>query len=338
MKIKTLILGALLLVAPLIQAQFYTYYPTNTRYIGGGYTNKAPFFKTLNTALNDVKPYATSDNPYTFWLMSDTSFIADWDSIYNQGMNMSDSIYTYYVRTGKIKWAGFDIDTTKGGRGGSPSTSISSMNGSTTHYSLVKWTNSGLPLATWQIQLSEDINDIDSILYARTLFGKIDPKYFTIHGDTLYITLPSHMFVADDFYTDDFDSTTYVRTFGNQSIYNTKTIYGTLGFYAGGGPVAAGKLLLPSASQTTPRAIWADGNYLYYYAGAKVITIAAKDSAAGTLLDAYIISWNNLTTAVRDSIHASWLKNTYRIPADSSGLTKGSLFYKPADGIVRRKY
>ena len=90
-------------------------FPTNVRFIAGGYINKSPYFNNLNSALNDVKAFATSSNPYTFWVDGDTSFISDWDSVYNGGQSMKDSIDTYYVSLGIIKWAGFGFGGTGSG-------------------------------------------------------------------------------------------------------------------------------------------------------------------------------------------------------------------------------
>ena len=110
--LKYLLLGLFLTVSGVTEAQFGTRFPTNVRYIGGGYINQRPFFNTLRAALNDVKATASVTNPYTFWIASDTTFIADWDSVYNHGRTMSDSITVNYVATGKIKWMGLNTVTT----------------------------------------------------------------------------------------------------------------------------------------------------------------------------------------------------------------------------------
>jgi len=108
-RLKYYVVAALLLVGG-ATAQIGQKHPTNVRYIGGNYNDARPYFSTLNAALNDVKPYATISNPYTFYIASDTIYIADWDSVYNNGTNMQDSISTYY--NNKIKWAGFGVDVT----------------------------------------------------------------------------------------------------------------------------------------------------------------------------------------------------------------------------------
>lgn len=108
--LKAIIVGLILFLAIPIQAQIYQKFPTNVRYIAGGYNDKRPFFKTLEAALNDVKPYATASNPYTFWIASDTLWIADWDSVFtSSGLTIKDSINIYYVNTGKITWMPYQM-------------------------------------------------------------------------------------------------------------------------------------------------------------------------------------------------------------------------------------
>jgi len=102
---KKILLSALLLTSSLLAQE--TRFPTNTRYIGGGYVNKQPYFNTLEAALNNVKTIATTDNPFLFWIASHKKYISDWSIMY-------DSITTHY--SGKISFGG-EIDTSGLGRG-----------------------------------------------------------------------------------------------------------------------------------------------------------------------------------------------------------------------------
>lgn len=304
MKLKYILLASLMLLGTVMAQSWNTRYPANVRYIAGGYTNSRPFFSTLNAALNDVKPYATADNPYVFWLDSDTLQIADWDSIYNEGLAMRDSVYQYYVATGKIKWAGFDIDTTYGGRGGTSVKNIGSPSTQTSNYSFWRWDSAGLPLADWQQRIAQNWIRNDSLINARTLFSQVDPIYFSTSGDTLYIDLPAHIFDIDSFYSV-FDTTTYIRTTGSQSRTGTLTISagGVITFGAAAGPLDAGKLILPAYASTTPRAIWADGTYIFYRTGGKDLAAAVIDTTGQDHLEmSDIVTWDNLNDALIDSI------------------------------------
>lgn len=100
--LKSLLLAAILIYSPITDAQVGQKFPKNVRYIGGGYNNERPFFKTLEAALNDVKAYATVSNPYAFWISSDTTWITDWST-------MKDSINDYYIASGKIMWLPFQL-------------------------------------------------------------------------------------------------------------------------------------------------------------------------------------------------------------------------------------
>ena len=320
MNIKTILLSVLILAGIAVGQNRNVQYPANVRYIAGGYSDARPFFSTLNAALNDVKPYATSDNPYVLWLNSDTLQIADWDSVYNDGLSMSDSIYIHYVSAGKIKWAGFDIDTSKGGRGGSSVLNLESMAATTPYFDLARWDSSGLALSIWQQQLTAALLKIDSILNDRTLFSNVSPTYFSISGDSLIFTMPIHIFEPDSFYTDDFDSTTYARTTGNQDIDGTKTFRGTLAFGPAAGPLPGGELLLPSVPSDNPRAIWSDGPWLYYRTGGKTLQVAVIDSTAGQLEEDDIVGWDNLNDALIDSI-LYLIKQPHIFLTDISGVT-----------------
>ena len=302
MRFKFLVMGMLLCAGTAFGQFWNTNYPSNVRYIAGGYSNHRPFFSTLNTALNDVKAYATSDNPYVFWLMSDTLNIADWDSVYNEGVSMSDSIYTYYVATGKIKWAGFDIDTSKGGRGGSSILNYGSMAATTDNYDFARWDSSGLTLSQWQIQLTQTLLTIDSLIKARTLFSEMDPTYFTISGDSLYIVLPTHIFDPDSFYTNDFDSTSYLRSSGDEAFSGTFAFNGGNVGFEGGGAIQGSSLQLPSTMTLSPRGIWSDGSWLYFRQGGVTYKVALLDSTKGTLFSTGLVEYEDLQSALKDTL------------------------------------
>jgi len=148
-------------------------FPTNVRFIAGGYINKSPYFNTLNGALNDVKAFATSSNPYTFYIDGDTTFISDWDSVYNQGVRMRDSINIYYVNYGKIKWGnaipGFDAP-------------ILAPDLQTLHFDLPKWNPVVAPV--WQDSLSQALDTIDAQLWNLIVYCG---PYLYIRNDTLQI-------------------------------------------------------------------------------------------------------------------------------------------------------
>lgn len=300
MNLKTILLSTLLFTGMVLGQTWSTRYPANVRYIAGGYSDSRPYFSTLNAALNDVKPYATSDNPYVFWLMSDTLQIADWDSVYNDGLSMSDSIYTHYVSAGKIKWAGFDIDTSKGGRGGSSVLNLESMAATTPYFNIARWDSSGLALSAWQEQLTTALLKIDSLFNSRTLFSNISPTYFSISGDSLLFTMPTHIFDPDTFYTNDFDSTTYVRTTGDQYITGNKHYAGTLDFEPVLGP--SGVLILPSGYSNEPRAIFSDGSWIYSRQSGVTYALAMLDSTSKALKLANSIEYSAFTQATIDSI------------------------------------
>ena len=100
---KYFLLGGLIALSSIFssaEAQLASKFPKNTRYIAGNYKNQSPFFSTLEKALNDVKVFATSSNPYLFWIDSDTTFISDWSTY-------ADSINNYYVANGVIHWGGY---------------------------------------------------------------------------------------------------------------------------------------------------------------------------------------------------------------------------------------
>jgi hypothetical protein len=334
MKFKFLIAGLLLSIGTMFGQNNY---PANVRYIAGGYSDSRPFFSSLNAALNDVKPYATADNPYTFWLMSDTLNIADWDSVYNEGATMSDSVYADYVFTGKIKWAGFNIAVSKGGVGGSSVLNYGSMASTTDEYEFARWDSSGLTLSEWQIQLTQTLLKIDSLIKARTLFSKVEPGYFTISGDSLYLVLSTHIFDPDSFYTDSFDSTTYLRTSGDQIHVDDLTFRDGNVSFEGTGPVAGATMQLPSTPSSLPRSIWGDGTWLYVKQSGTTYKIALLDSLKGTLFSTGLVEYEDLVVAVKDSIQNSWLTGS-NIEDDSTAVSSGDFYFRASDGVLRRKY
>lgn len=263
--LKYLVLGAALLVAPSINAQVYEKFPTNIKYIGGGFNNKNPFFKTLEAALNQVKATATSSNPYGFWLASDTLWISDWDSVFTEsGLTMKDSIDIYYVAEGKIKWMPF-------GQGGSSgSSAIINQDDITLHYYWPNWDQGNVALPVWQRQMGSALDSIDEEVYRLIVYTQM-PLY--IENDTLKIDTTG---LAGDPDTSgwDPDTTTVVRTTGNQSIAGNKTLSGLTSI--------SGTLQLPATNVTpgTARALWGTATNIYYSRSGSV-----GDSAFISLID-----------------------------------------------------
>lgn len=246
MKIKAFLLS--LLFAGLAFGQLSIKYPTNVRYIGGGYNNVQPYFKTLEAALNNVKAYATPSNPYTFWVSSDTLYIADWDSVFTQsGYTMKDSIDIYYVSTGSIKWAGFGF-----GGGGGGNVSISEQTQSTIHYQYYNWDQYNTALPVWQRRLARTIDSVDQHIYDLIVYTK-SPLY--IENDTLKLNvnlLPQGGINIDTTrlaYLDKNITWTYPHTYNT-----TLTISGSL------------RLALSNGNYGTSRIIWGD-NYNIFYSG-----------------------------------------------------------------------
>ena len=93
---KKILVGTLLIIGSIFAQE--TRFPTNTRYIGGGYINKQPYFNTLEAALNNVKTAATDSTPYLFWIASHPEYITDWATMF-------DSIRNNYQ--GKIQFGGY---------------------------------------------------------------------------------------------------------------------------------------------------------------------------------------------------------------------------------------
>jgi len=285
--LKYLLLGAILLgTTGTIEAQKLRF-PTNVREIAGGYINKQPFYATLEAALNNVKPFATSENPYVFWIASDTVQIADWDSVFTEsGLTMKDSIDVYYVAAGKIKWGGFGF----GGSGSGGATTIVAPEGTTTHYSLWTWTGQ-TGLATWQTRLGLNADSIDLKLWELIVYT--DSVYLYIENDTLKFRSGSVAVTG----WNPADTTTVVRTFGNQSIAGDKTHTGGILFGAGG-------YLQQPAAYTASHHWWRTANGLYYYNGVDTLLNIFIDNITGLLTNDSLITWQNLNEAVRDSINA----------------------------------
>lgn len=203
--LKYLLFGAIIAFAPILEAQ-KLYFPTNVRYIGGGYINKAPYFRTLEAALNHVKPFATSENPYGFWVDSDTLWIADWDSVFTEsGLTMKDSIDIYYVAEGKIKWMPFGFGGTGGGGG-----TIIQQDTETFHYEYPNWNQYNIALPIWQRRMGTALDSIDQHIFDLIVYTG---ECLYIENDTLKIDVAClEALIA----TQIIDTATYLRTSGNQ--------------------------------------------------------------------------------------------------------------------------
>ena len=282
----------LLFIVP-TQAQIYQKFPTNIRYIGGGFNNVRPFFKTLETALNDVKAVATVSNPYGFWIASDTLWIADWDSVFTaSGLTMKDSIDVYYVSTGKIKWMPFGF----GGTGGSGGTStIIVQDDITLHYDWPTWDQTNLALPLWQRNEGVAMDSADEEVWRLIVYTET-PLY--IENDTLKIDTTG-LQGADGAAGWQPDTTTVVRTTGNQSIAGNKTLTGVSS--------VTGTLQLPATDVTpsTARALWGSATRLYYSGSGAVddtseVVFIDYDTRFAEQ-DTFIV-WANISKEVKDSI------------------------------------
>lgn len=274
-------------------AQLYMKHPTDVRYIGGNMTNKRPFFSTLDAALNDVKALATSERPYTFWVISDTVNVSDWDSTYNGGVTMNDSIDVYYVALGKIKWGGFAAQGT--GTGGGSSDIHAPPTGATTHYSLHTWTGqSGLD--AWQERDGENMDSIDLKLWELIVYT--DSVYLYVENDTLKLRSTSITAIVGHTRPD----TTII-------LYETTdaTITGDW-IFDGNLTMGTGDLRLPSSNNTpgVSRVIWSSANRPFWSGSGAVgdtVEFVMYDPDTGLLELDSLITWNNLNEAVRDSMN-----------------------------------
>lgn len=287
---------ALILFSGVAEAQLYMKHPTDVRYIGGNMTNKRPYYKGLNASLNDVKALATSERPYVFWVVSDTVNVFDWDSVYNQGLSMRDSIQVHYVAEGKIKWGGFMIAGTGGGSGGTDIHAPPS--GTTTHYSLWTWSGqSGLD--TWQSRLGLNADSIDLKLWELIVYT--DSVYLYVENDTLKMRTSTITALIDH---ERPDTTIILYETSDATITGNWTIDGNL-------TIGTGSLRLPAANNNggTSRVIWSSSN-TPYWSGSGAIgdtsKVVLQDIDTGLLNLDSLITWNNLNQAVKDSVLSVW--------------------------------
>jgi hypothetical protein len=253
MKLKWLLLPLFLLMAVPTQAQLKFWFPTNVRYIAGGYQNKAPYFKTLDAALNDVKSVATSSNPYTFWLDGDSLFVADWDSVYNNGVTMKDSIDIYYVATGKIKWAGFGF----GGGGSGGSAEINRPDHATLHYNWPNWDQDNLNNPPWERDLGQGLDSADAEVWRLIVYLSKDSVLY-IENDTLKVDYSKLGPFLDDYITATIPwQSDVVKSDTNKTLAATYTITGTL-------QSTTGKYILPSSAPGLARGIYGSSDSLWY--------------------------------------------------------------------------
>lgn len=159
-------------------------FPTKVRFIAGGYVNKAPYFSTLEAALNDVLPVASASDPYVFWVESDTIRIADWDSVFtSSGLTMKDSIDFHYVATGKIKWGGFGF-----GGGGSIGEGgfVPLQDTETEHYGYPNWDQTNTSFSLWLRQQGKALDSIDQHIFDLIVYLE-ENGCMSIVNDTLVI-------------------------------------------------------------------------------------------------------------------------------------------------------
>ena len=274
-----------------ISAQLKLQYPKNVRFLAGGFQDKRPEFKTLEAALNDVKALATSENPYGFWVAGDTLWIADWDSVFTEsGLTMKDSIDIYYVNEGKIKWMPFGFGGTGGG-----TTTIISQDTVTYHYEYPNWYQDNTALPVWQRQSGVALDSVDQHIFDLIVYTE-DPLY--IENDTLKIDTTG--FAGTGGGWDPYpDTTTVVRTTGDQTIAGVKTFTTGLEF-TGAGYLRLGVDYPPAAS----RIFWVDGTTLTYSDGSEQFTFPLINDADTLVLNNFI-GWWDLTSEVQDSIPKS---------------------------------
>ncbi len=305
-KLKYALLGLLICIAiPETYGQLFERHPTNVRYIAGGFNDSRPYFNSLDAALNDVKALATSDNPYVFWVASDSIQIADWDSVYQSGgLSMKDSIDVHYVAVGKIKWAGFGQ-----GGGGSGITSITPPNNSTTHYDFWTWTGQS-GLGVWQDRLGENADSIDQRIWELIVYT--DSVYLYIENDTLKVRASTITALVTASGTRP-DTTLIAYKAVNETITGDWIFNGDVS-------IGSGSIRLPSANNNTgvSRIIWSDTNIPYWSGsgatGDSSIVVLANLTTGVINLDS-LITWTNLNENVRDSIHYPW---AYMAFGDSS--------------------
>lgn len=260
--IKVLLLGMLFTAALVGNADAQKLrFPTNVRYIAGGYIAKRPYFPTLETALNDVKAYATSSNPYVFWVDGDSLWIADWDSVFTaSGITMKDSIDIYYVATGKIKWAGL-----LGGSGSSTAETTPRPDDTTYYYAWPNWdvSNGANPAWTRDIAVAFDSADAEInrlIVYTRS------PLY--IENDTLKIDTTG--FTSDQVGWNP-DTTRIVKIDVNSTLGATYTLSGLIQA-TGNGMLRLGVY----HDGTTSRVMWVSDSLLVSPAGTDTEAIAYR--------------------------------------------------------------
>lgn len=306
--LKYFILSALILISAAdIFGQLATRYPTNVRYIGGGYIDKRPQFSTLEAALNDVKAYATVNNPYVFWVSSDTIQIADWDSVFTEsGLTMKDSIDVYYVAEGKIKWAGFGF----GGGGGTGTAVIPTQTQTTAHYGYHNWDQDNSSLALWLRYLAQSIDSVDQHIWDLIVYT--DSAYLYIDNDTLkFRTSALSAFGARP------DTTLIVYKAGTQTINGNKTYSGESDF--------TGSMRIPNGNNktSTSRILWAASNNLYWsHAGTagdsgQVAMLNTSGTYAGQLRHSNSVGYQNLVSTLLDSIHY-WIKQPHTFLEEAS--------------------
>jgi len=320
-KLKYAIFAALILFALPTEttAQFFGKYPTNVRYLAGGLNNKRPYFKHLNAILNDVKALATSDNPYVFWLLSDSLQVADWDSVYNEGLSMIDSINNHYVAEGKIKWGGFGT----GGSGGGV-TSLTPPDGLTTHYDLWKWTQSNLTSFYTRISLNQD--SIDLKLWELIVYT--DSTYLYIENDTLKLRTASINSLLDH---DRPDTTLTVYLAEDNTLSGDNTFSGDNN--------VTGSLRIPDGNNDTgvSRVFWSATNKPYYSGSgaagdsSEFLLISTDD---GGLRNDSLITWWNLNSTVRDSMQNQTWINLAQAVKDSIRLVWGGQYFADSAEVI----
>lgn len=310
------LIGLLLIGFTNTDAQLKTRFATNVRYIAGGYIDQRPLFSTLETALNDVLPYATVNNPYVFWIDSDTLQIADWDSVFTgSGLTMKDSIDVYYVAQGKIKWAGFGF----GGSGSGGGEIIPTQSQTTTHYDYPNWDKNNGALSAWIRYLAQTTDSIDQHIYDLIVYS--DSLWLYIENDTLkFRSSGLSAYGARP------DTTLIVYKAGTQTINGNKTYSGE--------SIFTGSIRIPSGNNklSTSRILWSAGDNIYFSGSGAVgdSSQLAEVSTSTGLLRNTVVGYGNLVSTIKDSIKY-WIKQPHAFLEEAAytpNVTGGGVYVK----------
>jgi len=331
MKIKLAnILVGILLLTGITLGQEYTgpmssiRYPTNVVFISPNYTNKLPHYSTIANALSYLGNKATTQNPYVIWFDTDTSKVTDWAT-------QKDSLRSQYVRTGKIKIAGFFQEGITGivGGGGSDLT-VPTPDQPTHYYEWWTWNPSDPELPIWVAYLASTLLMIDEQVYNNRPYtpggGIVITNDTVISVDNSYIDGLVTDGIADANALTDNSHIVYDNT--------TETIRAPWTFKNTGlnmGDSSYLRIPLNNWSEGLSRVLWGSSDNKLHYSGSggesSYRTIPTISDDTGYLTDDSIIVWDNFSQAVKDSIQ--WLPvfgSLYITPSDPDTIAISSVY------------